>query len=338
MFPCPHCRTPLGALRRGIESEVVCPRCRYKYQVTVGRLAARHDRSVLRRAPRLLDPGEQVRTYDLRLELARGSLETFQIEVPDRDDRAILVEPGDTVAIVYSMRGWRRETLVEVRNHTTGDVFQLARPGDRARNRAGCLAGLAALFAFPLAAAWDLPGPLVAILPIAVAGVLLFLLTKLFEPTNPEWADAPRGSDDGEAGATLLEQIHLLEGQRADVVADREEKLALRERLIALQQKMREVQLPVYAPRIEALSRAVVTLDEQIALDERLRDGYDRSITILEIEHEAGAAADALSGDVATSMQGRMAELRALEAEHAELGRRLEANVEIERFLRERSG
>ena len=74
-------------------------------------------------------------------------------------------------------------------------------------------------------------------------------------------------------------------------------------------------------------------MNEQIALDDRLRDGYDRNIKILEIEHESGETAERLSADLSAPVHEKLQELRLLEEQHAELGRLLAANVELERFL-----
>lgn len=332
MFLCPNCNTPLGELRRGGVFEEICPKCRYQYQVLVGRLAARNVRSVTRRAPTAQDRGHFTRAYELRLELSPTRHEAVDFEVPERDDTLVHVERGDTVAVVYAMRDWRRDELLQVRNYTTGEIFEIARPGATARNRAGCAAIGVGLLTFIALIQVAPSSPVLVITPLAVTWGAYALLARLFAPTH-RWA-ATREPASG-AAPTLLEQIHALAEQRATVEADREEKLALRERLVALQRKMREVDLPAYAPRIAALERAVAAVDEQIALDERLRDGYDRSIKILEIEHESGATAERLSADVSATMQAKLDELRMLEEQHAELGRLLEANAELERFLRD---
>lgn len=330
MFLCPNCNTPLGELRRGGVFEEVCSKCHYKYQVLVGRLATRNVRSVTRRAPTAQDPGRYTRAYELRLELSPTNHEPVDFEVPERDDTLVHVEPGDTVAVVYAMRDWRRDELLQVRNYTTGEIFEIARPGANARNRAGCAAIGAGLLSFIALLQVAPPSPVLVIAPLAVTWGSYALLARLFAPTHRHAAARQLSSDDP---PTLLEQIHALAEQRASIVADREEKLELRERLVALQQKMREVDLPAYAPRIATLERAVAAVNEQVALDERLRDGYDRSIKILEIEHESGATAERLSADVNATVQGKLEELRLLEEQHAELGRLLAANAELERFL-----
>ena len=112
------------------------------------------------------------------------------------------------------------------------------------------------------------------------------------------------------------------------------DKHDLRRRLVALRDKMEAVALPAYRPRIASIDTALVTIDKQIAIATRLRDGYDKSITMIEIELESGAAADHMNEDISAMIAESVRELRTIEASQAELARQLEANVEVELLLR----
>src|SRR5581483_11855671 len=131
----------------------------------------------------------------------------------------------------------------------------------------------------------------------------------------------------------LAEKLNL-EASRAAVVRELESRGQLRGRLDALRVKMQRVGLDAYAPRIAALERALATIDQQMELQRRLRDGYERSIDMLEIELEAGAAADAFDASAAPHIATILSEMRELEDQQADLARQLSANAEVEHLLR----
>jgi hypothetical protein len=72
----------------------------------------------------------------------------------------------------------------------------------------------------------------------------------------------------------------------------------------------------------------------QLELDGRLRDGYERSIQMIEIEIEAGATADAVESVTAPHITANLAAMRDLEEQQAELVRQLQANSEVEALLK----
>ena len=120
-------------------------------------------------------------------------------------------------------------------------------------------------------------------------------------------------------------------GERTSALRDREH---LRNRLTGLRQRMEDLTLAAYRPRIASIGAALVMLDRQIDMDVRLRNAYDRNIKMIEIELDAGVAADQMNEDVSAAIVSAMGELRALEECQAELERQLEANVEVEQLLR----
>lgn len=134
--------------------------------------------------------------------------------------------------------------------------------------------------------------------------------------------------------AQLQHGRHMLLRSRNEHAQHLKEKLDVRQRLVRLRERMRELGLAAYEPRIASIDRAVATIDRQVDVISRLRDGYDRSIRMIEIELEAGAAAETLSEDVGAMIVSAIRELKSLEASQAELARQLEANIEVEQLLR----
>jgi hypothetical protein len=132
----------------------------------------------------------------------------------------------------------------------------------------------------------------------------------------------------------LLSEKLNLEAARAETVRRIEAREEIRDRLLSLRAKMRKVGLELYLPRIAALDAALATIGQQHALEGRLREGYERSIQMIEIELESGAAADALD-TAAPHIEATLSEMRDLEEQQAELNRQLAANVEVEGLMRD---
>ena len=132
----------------------------------------------------------------------------------------------------------------------------------------------------------------------------------------------------------LRDAREKLTASRAYHVTMLHEKGALRRRLVTLRDKMQVVALPAYRHRIESIDVALVTIDKQIAIATQLREGYDKSITMIEIELESGAAAHHMHEDISALIAESIHELRTIEESQAELARQLEANVEVELLLR----
>jgi hypothetical protein len=143
---------------------------------------------------------------------------------------------------------------------------------------------------------------------------------------------------------SAFETAEQLQGAKGKLMVSRTGHMAalksrqeLRRRLVSLREKMKDLGLPAYAPRIASIDAALVMLDRQIDMSTRLRDGYDKSITMIDIELESGVAADAMNEDIGATIAAAMDELKDLEESQAELGRQLEANVEVEQLLRPRA-
>lgn len=129
------------------------------------------------------------------------------------------------------------------------------------------------------------------------------------------------------------ERLVAARQQHVDTLKERQ---GVRRRLDTLRQKMMAVGLSAYSTRIATVERGLATLDRQVGVITRLRDGYDRSIAMIDIELEAGAAADMLDATAGLAIADAMFELRELEGVQAELARQLEANIEVENLIASR--
>jgi hypothetical protein len=177
-----------------------------------------------------------------------------------------------------------------------------------------------------------------ALISASIAGIVTLIVLKWWAPRVPvRYLTAERRA--------ALVTTQELESARDKLMLSRNghstarrRKLDLRARLVALRGKMRALALPAYAPRIASIDAALLMLDRQIDMDRRLCAGYDRSIGMIDVELEAGAAADQMTDDIAHAIDEAMRELRALEASQAELERQLAANIEVEQLLRRNAG
>jgi Zn-finger nucleic acid-binding protein len=329
MFLCPKCNASLGEVGPSGILEEVCSRCHYKFQVLKGRLAdCASEQVVLRRET----PGQRAeyrRDYELRLELP-DRYEVLSLWTTGPDDR-IPVRRGDIVSFVHTMNGDRREDLLFITDHTTGEQFGLGRIGANARSRAALIAlvlGIGTAIFTHIAGA---SATFIIVYSLVVTVGSMMLLSRKLAPmmSLPEEELAALA-----ARQELLERKRQMVLQRDLIQADKREKSGTIARLRELQAKMRSVGLDAYQSRIETMDRAIATLGEQVSLDDRLLAAYARNISILEIEYETGAATTVLPTDAGTEISLKLDELRALEAQHADLSRELEANEEVERLLK----
>lgn len=329
VFSCPKCRQLLGDIPTGGELTAVCVRCRLKFQVVRGRVSDADSRQV---AIHLETPGRGSyrQAHDLRLQLSNGRVEMASFELPETEPR-VVARPGDIVSVVYLMGGSRRDQLLSVHNATTARSLLISLPGENATNKAWLFGGACGIAVLVVTASNGVPG---------VVALGAALVTALGLGIGLGYRFIPRADISPEEEAQLNSAQRLLaekldlEVSRSRVIRDLEHQRDVRDRLIALRAKMVKMGLELYLPRIAALDRALSTIDRQMELETRLRDGYEKSIQMLEIEVEAGAAADALDTAATLHIAETLAEMRELETEQAELGRQLAANVEVENLLR----
>jgi len=323
MFNCPTCYKTIGELPKSGTLLVLCADCHFKYEVLRGRLI---ERTSVRVGGPNNDP---IRRY------------VFRLDVPNRDaasvkfarqgpEEVLQARPGDDVVIVHTMRGSRREEVLAAHNLTTGESFAINAPGRRSKTTAdtwgvavGILLGGGMLLIVPLFPA--------ALFGLFAAIGTSYVLAQRLRPVHDVQPDEQVFLERKQSW--LSEKLRLQEA-RARIDGDIADRQRARQCLVDLQHKMLEVGLDAYKPRLHSIDVALAVLDKQTALDLSLRDGYDRSIKMIEIEQDASAAEDIFPDDLTPIVLEKLDELKALEEQQAELARELETNVEIEQLLR----
>lgn len=329
VFSCPKCGQILGDIPPQGLLTAVCSECRLRYQVVRGRVTgAEATVSVVRRASVTGLPIAEW-SYVIRLSLAGGRTEIIDFKLTDPE--RFNAQNGDVVSAIYLMRGTSRYDLLSVHNGTLGERIVLARPGDSAEMKAWLLGGLIGVTVFlALASGVGAPGIGFFVGTLSFVGTGAALQRRLLPSVKVSADERARLTTTQQMLARKLE----LEDARARIVQGMESRAELRGRLESLRGKMERLALDVYAPRIASMTKGVAAIDEQMALDARLRDAYERSISMLEIELEAGAAVNAMEGMDAPHIAATFAEMRELEEQQRELTRQVEANAEVEGLLR----
>jgi hypothetical protein len=268
-------------------------------------------------------------SYNIRLALANGRAEHVEFRLTEPD--TFTAQKGDVVSAVYLMNGATRDNLLSIHNGTLGERVVIALPGEKATKKAWLFAG--GIGATTLVAVAALTG--VGLIGLG-AGAVAFVGTgiALGHTFMPRVNVPPEEEARLTATQHMIAQKLELEEARARVVQGMESRAELRERLLSLRTKMQRLGLDVYAQRIAAMTAGIAAIDQQLALEARLRDMYERSIAMLEIELEAGAAVNAMDGLEAPHLAATFAELRDLEEQQRELGRQIAANAEVEGLLR----
>lgn len=180
--------------------------------------------------------------------------------------------------------------------------------------------------AFTLATRVSTP---VALVAAGGAGLLIGLAVQ-----RPSSKRRPDGRLTFRTPDQLVQARERLVQARAVHADTLRERQGVRRRLNDLLARMRQAGLTAYSTRIATIERGLVTLDRQIAVISKLRDGYDRSLRMVEIELDAGHAAELLDQDISAAIGDALYELRLLEESQADLGRQLAANDEVEGLLR----
>jgi len=324
MFNCPKCFKTIGELPESGELIALCSNCRYKFQVLRGKVLERSSKQ---------QPGRKsspVRHYVFRVELPHHRTEVTEFDQMGVDE-SIQARRNDDLAVVYSMRGTKREDLLALHNLTTGESHALGTPGQKASSTANTLGFMVGAAVGAVSFAASVPIVFTIMLAGSTWAGAVFLLRQRLAPIHELEPEA----------RALLERQHSwlseklrLEEARARVAGDITDRERLRQRLFDLRRKMLEVGLDVYKARLASIDLALAALDRQMTLDVSLRDGYDRSIKMIEIEQETSSANEVFPDDLTPIVLEKLDELKALAAKQADLARELEANVEIEQLLR----
>lgn len=328
VFACPNCNRLLGDIPPAGVLTAVCAHCRFKYQVVRGRVRQASSRQIAK--PGDNSPVRYADQHEVVLDLPSGRSEIVAFAI-DHAQGPSPARADEIFSAVYLMRGKSRERLLLVYNANTDARIVLAGVGGMALRKVFWLALGAGLTTGVLAGSATSSGPVTLVGAIGGFAAVVFGLGYRMMPRVSLSADEKARLS---AGQHLLAEKLNLETARAAVVRELDSRGELRSRLDGLREKMQRVGLDVYAPRIAALERALAMIDRQIELQRRLRDGYERSIDMLEIELEAGAAADAFDSSAAPHIATILSEMRELEEQQADLARQLSANAEVEHLLR----
>lgn len=329
IFRCPECGTPVADISSIGTERPICPQCLLHYEVLTGEVVAVSSRPLTAGGRVTTGGGPRGEEYDVRLDTG-AEVRDFRVRV-GADAQRIAVLPGELASVVHLRAGEKVGELLSLLHLPSFRQHDVAKPGANAKTKgcmAGCGLGLGVLLAMGIAGAHGLLAFLVG--GAAAYGAYVWVRDR----------DAPRVRV-SEAGRRVLDHRRGLLERKLSLLRtlhglyrEREEKMALVERLLALRAKMEKVGLELYGARITAVAAGLSTLERQVALDDRLIEGYEKTVTIIEIELESGATAEAIPGDLAVALAGRQAELDALAEEHRELERQLAANDEVERLLR----
>jgi hypothetical protein len=330
VLSCPKCGQALGEVPANGRLNAICARCRLQYEVVRGRVAVAESRQIIVRAATKGQAAMYGQQQSVRVELASGRAEVVDFELPDAN-APLVARRGDVFYSIYLMRGARREQLLSVHNTTTGSSLTLSLPGEKATTKAWLFAGGIAAVVFVT----TIGAGLSPLLDVGLAvGSFVGLGIGLGHQFMPRAEISPEEAVQLTAAQTLLAEKLNLETARAHAVQALASRQELRERVVALRAKMLNVGLDIYQPRIAVLDRAIALMTTQLELDGRLRDGYERSIQMIEIEIEAGATADAVESVTAPHITANLAAMRDLEEQQAELVRQLQANSEVEALLK----
>jgi hypothetical protein len=329
VFSCPKCGQILGDIPPQGLLTSVCGDCRLRYQVVRGRVTAAEATVSVIRSATVHGAAVSEWAYVIRLSLASGRAELIEFRLTEPE--TFTAHNGDIVSAVYLMRGTGRDSLLSIHNGTLGERVVLALPGEGATKKAWLLAGGVGVAAFVvLGSLTGDPGIGFFVGALSFVGTGTALRHRLMPRVYVSPDEHARLS----ATQHMLAQKLDLEDARTRIVQGMESRFELRERLMSLRTKMERLGLEIYAPRIAAMNKGVAAIDDQLRLEARLRDAYERSISMLEIELEAGAAVNAMEGMDAPHIAATFAEMRDLEQQQRELTRQIEANAEVEGLLR----
>lgn len=330
IFHCPSCRSPIGELPPTGSQILVCAGCRFKYRVTAGVLESNDSRQITRQRETWRQEGWYEREYEFRLARPNGQIELVTARIDGRDDR-FRAQRNDRVAIIHAMRGHATENLVALANLTTGHLFMADLPGKGSRSKAIEIAGIGFLGLAYLLTTFGI-SLLGAMVIALLAAVSVFVwLDEVFKPRH---ALTPAEQNALARSTSLLQQKAVLAQRMAAVDRDRQDKIAVRDKLLSLKEKMDGVGADLYQTRIERIQQAIPLIDEQLELDEKLLAACGKALTMVEIELESQGAAGAIPDDIVEALQERAEEIAVIESRTADVKLLLSANEEVERLLR----
>lgn len=313
---CPCCHNPLyipGPQENKDLSEVLCPRCRFKYGLQMAQVQAFASRVETLPTNRNKNQPDCHRVYNLRLRTPAQKLKALRLETPGPRER-ISALAGDELLLLYTLHGTTLDELIWIKNTTTGNSHLLHSPGRKARNQ-GIIAGFATLIGGGiLAMLFQLPNRVY--LPIALPAALgagAYVSRSKDTRTKDRQEIAHFTSEQH-----LLKQMHDLEDRIQDLQQESDAQVKTITQLHSLRQKMLDAG-ELYASRVETIAKGIAVMERQLGLTLDLIDGYHQIAAILEIEYKASQLTDAMPEEMSETILSRMAELKVIEEKREEL-------------------
>lgn len=319
---CPICDKPITKLSQGGSTEVTCPQCRFHYQVLSGNLVNWSTR--VETAAAKQKPPRACRHYDLRLEPSAGQVIASRITTPSEAETLSLCQ-GDQIVVISLNPGKGKSEVITLINRTTQETIHLLKPGQKSRRLAlkvGAIAtvlsgGILAVLA-PQAISVDL----LASLPVGVtAGVTTWRRFLGRSPLTPQQIHQLQRQ-----GELLRQQVQL-QNRLTGLQTDQAAHLAVAEKFHALQEKLANLPEALQQQRRELIKRVLEILQQQLAYDQQLIEGYSQILTALEVEYEATCLTAELPENLIVNFNRHLAELEVVEQHRQQLTAELDRKV-----------
>ena len=323
MIYCPTCAVAVADVAASGRSEGVCPKCRYRYGAITGRVAQSYTKQI----PHVSATRTRL-ACELRIDRPDGTRAMVEFRIPGGEDQ-VNVRQGDSVTVVYTMRGDAFEAVVSITNNTTRTSYDIARPDGGSKAKAAVWGAALAMVALPWATA--AVAPALTALIVATAGIGCYFVIERATSLRVKRGSPAAASAGRDAG--FLEKKQELLALRDEQLDSSRHNEGLRTRLVSLIGKMRSVGDELYASRIKQAQAAIDILDQLISLDEASLDEYAKTITMIEIEQESLAVTESMTDEAAGMLAERLATLDEVLEQNADLRLQLEANEEVQRLL-----
>lgn len=293
----------------------ICTGCRYKYALQQREVESFISNVEAKPSATSTKTVSYRRVYNLRLQQTNGTFKSLTFSTPGQSEKTS-GSTGDTILLLYTMRGKELEDLVWIENLTTQKSHLLLNPKAKTRSTG-----------FATAALFLVGSSL-------LAGFLQISTNQLF------WATATTSSigvgvyvskrsslkvrDCVELGRLLeqqkmLAQKHELEQKTTSLIQELQVNRKLIQRLTKLQSKMISLGEDVYSTQIVTVTKGINILEEQLNLLQNLIDGYSQLIKVIDIKFETSHLVEQLPEDITEEILGRLEELKVIHAKKEEL-------------------
>lgn len=318
---CPICDKPITKLDEGSRTEVTCPQCRFHYQVLSGSLinwSTRVETPAVKQKP-----DRACRHYDLRLEQSPGQVIASRITTPGEAETLPLCQ-GDQIAVISLAPRKGKSEVITLINRTTQETIHLLKPGQRSRRLALKVGAIATVFSggvFTLLVPHGVPFALLISLPVGATASLVtwrrFLGRSPLPPLQVHQLQRQRD---------LLEQQVQLQNRLTALQTEQAAHLAVVKKFQVLQEKLENLPEALQQQRQELINRVQAILQQQLAYDQQLIEGYSQILTALEVEYEATCLTAELPENLIVNFNRHLAELEVVEQHRQQLSAELAAS------------